>query len=584
MSINIEKLLCRPTGLERGHTLDAQLLEQFLDAGLVAPGQLMETNKHAPLWMVWFEGNGNKKDASNVLTQVLPKIPGFSWTEKANEAALTPQSPLDLIGQYLSVENLNVILSSLTQSQLNELKRTPLTTAQDFGLKKMVRSKREDLLDLLIRNGWDVNVKSEKGHSLLMDCADWKQAQIVLKHKPNVEVIDQSGSTILDCVRKWSYGGDFEEILKEINSHRAHIPSSAFEIAKEKLFEIIARQKVAELKKNLKSLSEISTCEALEDVQNRSPLFLVCENLRASRNKSAQGAYTRFFIRFLNAFIPEVKKHPHFGKDKPLQTVENWSEFDHTMMVLLVNTTRTHSEFSSDLIAQDLKTEIETWSTQRLPQLQSSLDSWIKEYLNDYSVGSSYKDRLASNKNTSLQFCSTLVAADRTKAQNALFEQLSCLSETSQTFSHLLTDWIQEGTAPENQFNQRVFRSQGVGSFACLWALNNNVAQGSALEKALVIFAFEYISTMTSRHFSSWADPQSPVLAFIETKLQVCANHHPQLRDQWLNNLKEDNKYKDPNLVPTDFDYRMSAALEKIVLSIKLSDELQMGKVCHRKI
>ena len=584
MSIDIQKLLCCPTGLERSHTLDAQLLQEFLNAGLVIPEQLMATNKHTPLWMAWFEGNGNKKDASHVLTQVLPQIPGFSWTEIVNQTALTPKSPLDFMGQYLSEENLNSILSSLTPDQLNNLQRAPLTTAQDFGLKKMVCSKREDLCDILVNKGWDVNIQSQTGSSLLMDCTDWKQARLVLKYKPNVEVIDQSGNTILDCVRKWSIGEDFEEILKVINSHRVHVPSSAFGKSKEKLFEIIARQKVAELKKNLKSLCEIETSEPLEDSQNRSPLFLVCENLRCSRNKSAQGAYTRFFIRFLNAFIPEIKKRPDFGKDKPLHTMEKWSEFDHTMMVLLVNTTRTSSEFPSDLISDDIKTEIETWSTQRLPQLHASLDAWVKEYLNDYSVGSSYQDRLASNRNTALNFCSVLVNANRTTAQNALFEQLACLTETSETFSHLLADWIKEGSAPENKFNQRVFRSQGVGSFACLWALNNNVTQGSALEKSLVLFAFEYISTMTSRHSSSWADPQSPVLGFIETKLQACANNHPQLRDQWLNNLKQESKYKDPYLVPTDFDHRMSAALEKIVLSINLAEELQMGKVCQRKI
>lgn len=584
MSIDIQKLLCHPTGRERGHTLDAQLLQEFLNAGLVTPQQLIKGDKNTPLWVTWFDGNSNKKDASHVLTQVLPKSPTFSWTKNVNEDSLIPRSPLDIVGQYLSEENLNAILSGLTHTQLDDLKNAPLTNAQDFGLKKMVCNKRADLCDILVRNGWNVDVQNDKGISLLMDCATWEHAQIVLKYKPNVDVIDHSGNTILDCVRQWSVGGDFEKVLKEVNSHRVHLPSSAFEKSKEKLFEIIARQKVAELKKALKSLSDISASEALEDSQNRSPLFLVCENLRGSRNKGAQGAYTRFFIRFLNAFIPEIKKHAHFGKDKPLHTVENWSEFDHAMMVLLVKTTRTSSEFPTDLISDDIKTEIETWSTQRLPQLHPSLDAWVKEYLNDYSVGYAYKDRLASNRNTALNFCSALVNANRTKAQNELFEKLSCLSETSETFSHLLADWIEEGAAPKNKFDKRVFRSQGVGSFACLWALNNSIPAGSDLEKSLVIFAFEYISTMSSRHSSSWVDPQSPVLEFIETKLQACANNHQQLRDQWLSNLKEDNKYKDPYLVPTDFDHRMSAALEKIILSIKLSDELQMGKVCQRKI
>lgn len=584
MSIDIQKLLCCPTGLERSHTLDAHLLQEFLNAGLVEPKQLGEENQHTPIWVLWFEGNGNKKEASHILTQVLPKMPEFAWTKNVISAGHPPKTPLDIMGQYLSGENLSAILSGFTQDQLNQLKHAPLTTAQDFGLKKMVYSKREDLFSILVNNGWDVNVQNERGVSLLMDCDKWTQAQLVLKYKPKVEVIDQFGNTILDCVRKWSFGEDFQAILKEINLHRVHVPASDFEKSKEKLFEIIASQKVAELKKNLKSLSEISTSESLEDSQNRSPLFLVCENLRYPRNQSAQGAYTRFFVRFLNAFIPEVKKHPHFGKDKSLKTVKNWSEFDHTMMVLLLNTIRTQSECSSDLMSDDVKTEIEAWSTQRLPQLQSSLDAWIKEYLNDYFVGSSYKDVLAANRNTSLRFCSTLVQANRTKTQNVLFDHLSRLGETSQTFSHLLADWIQEGSAPENKFNQQVFRSPGVGSFACLWALNNSITPGSALEKSLVIFAFEYISSMTSRHSSSWADPQSPVLEFIETKLQECANNHPQLRDQWLNNIKQDDKYKDPYLVPTDFDQRMASALEKIVLSINLTDELQMGKICQRKI
>lgn len=590
MPINIQKLLCHPTGSKRDHTLDAQLLKEFLDTGLVTFQQLMEVYDDAPIWVQWFEGNASKKDATDILTQVLPKVAGFVWTANVSNTP-TSGSALDLIGEDLSAENLNAILSSLTDTEFDQLKHAPLTNAQNFGLKKMAYNKREDLFEILVKNGWDINVQNDQGTSLLMNCSDWKQAQIVLSHNPNVEVIDQAGTTILDCVQKWSYGEDFEKILKDVSLHRAHVPSSDFEKAKEKLFEIIARQKIADLKKNLKSLSEFPISGPLEDSHNRSPLFLMCKNLRVSRRQSAQNAYSRFFIRFLNAFIPEVKKHPHFGKDKLLKTVEGWSEFDHTMMVLLVNTTRVHSWFPRNLISEDLKSDIDQWSTQRLPQLQSSLDTWIKEYLNEYLLSSSYKDSATANRNASLIFCAILVERDRTKAQDLLFEQLSHLGETSHTFSQLLTDWIQEGSALKNSFNRTAFSSQGIGSFACLWALKNNVIQGSAIEKALVSFSFEYISTMTSRYSTSLADPNSPILEFIETKLQDCVKNYPQLLDQCLENIKEDKNNQDPylilqepHLILTEFDERLSAALEKIVLSTKVADELQSGKVCQRKM
>lgn len=580
--MNVEKLLCNPTGVNRESTLQVDLLQEFLDAGVIAPTDLLKNVNNTPVWVLWLAENNDKPQATSVLIHTFSQIQGFSWTQDFENSEHDSQSPLDAVGQYLTSEQLVDILDGLPPEGLSHIKNKPLTTAHSFGLKKMVRAEREDLFEILLKYGWDINIKNDKKRSLLMDCANWKQAQMVLKHHPDLEVVDTSNNNILDCVRVWSRDENFNEILKQVNAHRTQ-PFNSSERVQQKLFEIIASQKVANLKKSLKDLKSLQSSTPLKDAQNRTPLLIVCENLRFQRNPSAQVAYGRFFVRFLNAFVPELEKYPNFGKDQPLSTVPGWSEYDHTMMTLVVSSNHVQGRFPTDLLSNDLKKAMNNWCVDRLPQLLPTLDAWTTLYLNDF-MAHTYTTEDANVK-AALNVCTFLGTHHLMPYQQMLFKEWSRLDQNSQVFHHLLGKWMEEGSLPHTHYShQTVFRSYGVGSFACMWGLENSIEPKSDFEQSLVKFVLDQMHQLVT-YIHNNKPLNAPVFAIMETKLVECAQNHPQLCTSWIEKIKNDlNEHTSSFDSPEheEIVHRIQACVEKIVL---LENLPSLGeKTCTRKM
>lgn len=588
MSIDIKKLVCQPGGNKSSATLSAELLEGFLDIGVIQPENLLENTDGWPLWVHWIKDNQATLKATSLLMDVLPKIKGFSWAMRFDDNTSAFKAPLDVIGQYLSVEQLNHVIASLSDAEMLEVQNYPLATSRTFGLKKMVHHDRADLLDVLVSAGWSIDIQNDSGRSLLMECSSWKQAQLVLKHKPNVEVVDHANANILDCVRVWSHGHDFKEILTEVNSHRVHTPSTEFEVAEQKLFEIIASQKVAELKKGLKSLTLLPSEKMLQDSQGRSPLLVVCENMRVPRNQNAHAAYARFFIRFLNAFVPELDNHANFGKDRPLQTVSNWSEYDHTMMTLVVNSTHTHNWFPSELISQDLNKRLTSWSKNRLPQLASTLDAWVKLYLNDFMVTrrTDEKNNKQNNAYAALNLCAPLASGKLSHNHVAMFNQLARSDNKSDVFHHLLDEWIEQGnSSTPHHYENLIFKNEGIGMFACLWAVNNNVEPHSQMEKALVAFVWEYLcKAMISYTYVAQKNTDSAIFLFMDEKLIECTKNQPELGEVCLNKMNQhlENAQKYCGVEGQTMVERIRAFTEKTILLKEMPSTGE--KSCSRKM
>ena len=580
--MNVEKLLCNPTGVNRESTLHVDLLQEFLNAEIVAPTDLLKNVNHTPLWVLWLAENNDKPQATSLLIHTLSQIPGFSWAKDFENSEHDSQSPLDAVGQYLTSQQLIDILNGLSTKEISHLQSKPLTTASSFGLKKMVRAEREDLFEILLKFGWDINIQNEDKRSLLMDCARWKDAQMVLKHHPDLDVVDIRNNNILDCVRLWSHGGDFNEILKQVNAHRTHQSTNPIDKTQQKLFEIIASQKVADLKKNLKELKSLPSSVPLQDAQNRTPLLIMCENLRFQRNPIAQGAYGRFFVRFLNAFLPELKKYPHFSKDQPLSTVPGWSEYDHTMMTLIVNCNHAQGRFPCDLLSDELKKAMNDWSVARLPQLKSTLDAWTTLYLNDF-MAHTYSAENANVK-AALNVCNFLGTNRLMPCQQLLFKNWAGLDHNSQVFHHLLDKWIEEGAANKNYSHQTVFRSYGVGSFACMWALENTIEPHSDFECSLVKFVMDQMHQSVV-YIHNNKSLNAPVFAIMDSKFVECAQNHPQLCTSWIEKIKNDlNEHASSFDSPEheEIVHRIQACVEKIVL---LENLPSLGeKSCTRKM
>lgn len=588
MSIDITKLVCNPSGSSRSVTLSVELLTSFLETGIIQPKNLLEETDGLPLWVRWIQGCVRAQEATTLLVDVLPHIDGFSWTMRFADNRVdhntTVKSPLDVVGEFLTVEQLHTVIQSLSSEELSEVKNYPLCKSHTFGLRKMVHHNRSDLLDTLVNLGWGVNIQNENGRSLLMESSSWKQAQLVLKHKPNVEVVDNSNANILDCARMWSHGEDFKEILKVINLHRTHTPNSGFEVAAQKLFEIIASQKVADLKKNLKLLTLAPAPQILEDAQKRSPLWVVCDNLRTPRNQHAHTAYARFFIRFLNAFAPVLDSHPHLGKARPLSTVSGWSEYDHAMMTLVVNSIHHTNWFPRDLISEDLNACVVNWSKNRLPQLSSTLNSWLKLYLKDFMVHNHADEKDA--KVAVWNLCSNLRMDKLTHGQELMFSEVARLGENSEIFQHVMEQWVEEGSSPD-PFNNKntAFKKEGAGVFACVWALNNDIQPHSKMEKALVAFAWDYLCTATVFYQREMRkNINAPVFQLMEHKLSQCTLNHPILAGRCIERMKEclETAKLASNMDGQDVVERIQIFTEKMILLQEMPSNVE--KSCIRKI
>ena len=588
MSIDIAKLVCNPSGSSRSATLSVELLKSFLETGIIHPKNLLEDTDGLPVWVQWLKGNTHAQEATTLLMDVLPNVKGFSWAMRFTDNRVADntavKSPLDVVGEFLSVEQLHTVIKSLSTEEFSEVKNYPLRKSRTFGLRKMVHHNRVDLLDALVDLGWDVNIQSENGRSLLMECGSWKQAQLVLKHNPNVDVVDNSNANILDCARLWSHGEDFKEILKVINLHRTHTPNSEFEVAAQKLFEIIASQKVAELKKNLKSLTLAPNPQILEDAQQRSPLWVVCDNLRTPRNQHAHTAYARFFIRFLNAFAPVLGSHPHFGKDRPLSTVSGWSEYDHAMMTLVLNSTHHSNGFPSDLISEDLNGCLINWSKNRLPQLSSTLNSWLKMYLKDFMVHNHTTEK--DVKVAVWNLCGNLRMDKLTHSQELMFSEVARLGEKSEIFQHVMEQWVEEGSSPD-PFNNKnaAFTKEGVGVFACVWALNNAIQPHSKMEKALVAFAWDYLCNATVFYRRDMRkNSNSPVFKLMEHKLAECTLNHPVLASIYIEKMKErlETAKLASNMEGQDVVDRIRIFTEKMILLQEIPSNVERS--CARKM
>lgn len=594
MNINIYDLLCAPTGgryNSSGETLSVSIVEQLSNAGVLQPQDFTKIHEGLPLWVWWVTGNKKPQLCVNFLYEVLPKTTGFSWVAQFENNAKSWSEPLDVMGEYLTFDQLNTIVHSLDPQQLQKLKNKPLTTSKSFGLKKMVRFKREDLLECLVSNGWDINICNDAGQSLLMNCGSWDEAQSVLKYKPNVEVVDNKHNNILDCVRKWSGETPFKDILNEVNKHRLQNMSSNthFEKLKGDLFAVVASQKVADLNKVLKGFKSLESVGVLEDELGRSPVSIVLDGITPFHRKSASNRF-RFCIRFLNYFAPEMNNNSYFGKDRPLKSLSGWSEYDHMMMVLLVNRAENYYSSTSELMSTELKDLLKQWCVARLPQLKNSVVAWSDLYLKDLLLSGKRKESPHALSLALNHLCASLTTIHGNPDIKDALKEFTQVFENPQSSSAILNFFdIANIEVSSKTFSQRNFQHKDpLGTLACVYGVNNTVIN-SDLEDMIVMFCLEKLHEVCDSYHHGFESFHSPIQQFMEEKLSDCLDKHPHIRNAWLQSL------------PQDYKETLERRMEEVTNSCVISESLysfidkqiilsqtatiaKTGKICQRKM
>lgn len=539
--ITAQQLICDPLGeglKQNPRSLSLDLLQQFIEMKIVAPSDLTTPMGDAPLWYRWYKRNLQQDRSAQFLYEMLPTLPDFSWADVFGEKRLN--SPLEALGKHLRADQVEKVLKGLSSSELTQMQELSYDNPLAFGCTKAVLWENPQLLEVLIQKGWDINRPNAKGKTLIMQCAKWKDAQMLLAHNPNLDVVAADKSTILDCARQWSSdNSEFNAIVKVLQSHQAP-PTNEFEKSSNSVFAVLASQRASDLKKHLKKFDEISIQpnETLKDNQGRSPLKVLIDTF-ASTKQSRNPEFRRFFVRFLNAFIPYAENKPWCNTQTP-HTLAHWTERDHVLMLTCVSAAD-KSSFPTSLVAPPLAKEIYSWLDNRLPQLENTLAQWFEAHLITCWNNTSDRDSETLNKAWGDFFRkgSHYTPAEYT---HKLIEKMLTTPEGSPLFNLMFESLFARPNTWEGYRNAQTqtpghWRAHSypasITETALRWACNNPSVNNAATKRALACCALDEINSMYGYNSSDFKEDED-FAVFVQTTLTTWLNEFPDLRGQWL--------------------------------------------------
>lgn len=387
-------LLLNPTHDKGTHSsLKIQWVREFLDTGFLKPQHFLETVNDTPVWLEWVRKNCATHEASALVVEQFKAL-HFDWM--APTSSESPTRCIEYIFPYCNAEILDQILAQLPASALGELQKsvfehkTPnlslLSAAHHFEKS----GEANTMVNMLLKWGWNIEERNERGETLLLQTPYWNDAHILLECGANVLAVDHNNTTVFDRVRGWVRHSRWNstEITKTLNTYmRNAAPALNPDDQKKKIaittmFSQIGQEKTGDLKKTLAVLQKIqASSNKLVDVAGRSLVQVLREQIFSHSLQAYDQAHTRFFSRVFVILMDNHEPGGLIDLDQPFAGHAQWSDRD--VLNMMLSTLAANRNFKDGFLTSQMREDLKKWQSERFPHLVAFLHDFFQPALDN---------------------------------------------------------------------------------------------------------------------------------------------------------------------------------------------------------